>query len=74
MSFSEDPTAGGGPGEDPTQAVPGPDASGDPTQGGELGATAMEDPTADTQVGEQSDDDPSQGAELGSMPGEDPTA
>ena len=72
MSFSEDPTRGTGPGEDLTDAGPEAPAS-DPTQGGELGATAMEDPTQGEEVGEQQNEDPTQGIEVGEHPGEDPT-
>jgi hypothetical protein len=73
MSFSEDPTAGAGPGEDPTQGSVG-SAPDDATQGTELGATAMEDPTQGLEVGEEPYDDPSQGTEVGEQAGEDPTS
>ncbi|HTU94347.1 MAG TPA: hypothetical protein VMF14_00820 [Solirubrobacteraceae bacterium] len=72
MSFGDDPTQGAaGPGDDPTQASVMGDVSGDPTQGGELGATAMEDPS---QGAEGAGEDPTQGDEIGERPGEDPTA
>lgn len=73
MSFGDDPTQGAaGSGEDPTGAAM-PDASGDPTQGIEHGATAMEDPSQGIEVGEAPHEDPTGGGEIGEMPGEDPT-
>ena len=72
MSFGDDPTQGAaGPGDDPLQGGPIADGSGDPTQGDELGATAMEDPSQGDEIGEDPDEDPSQG---GATAGEDPTA
>jgi hypothetical protein len=73
MSFNEDPTAGAGAGQDPTQGAVGA-APDDVTQGIEHGAAAMEDPTQGSEVGEQPYEDPTQGAEVGETPGEDPTA
>jgi len=73
MSFSEDPTAGAGPGEDPTQGGVG-QAPDDVTQGTEHGAMATEDPTQGVEVGEEPYEDPTQGVEVGEEPGEDPTA
>jgi hypothetical protein len=74
MSFGDDPTQGpSGPGEDPMQGAPMADGSGDPTQGTERGATAMEDPSEGAEIGETPNEDPSQGGEIGELPGEDPT-
>jgi hypothetical protein len=74
MSFSEDPTGGGIPGDDPTQQAGGPEASGDPLQGTEVGATDREDPTGGNVIGEQPYDDPTEGIEVGETAGEDPTS
>ena len=53
MSFGDDPTQGAaGPGDDPLQGGPIADGSGDPTQGDEFGATAMEDPSQGDEIGE----------------------
>jgi hypothetical protein len=71
MSFSEDPTRGAIPGDDPTRGAGGPGA--DPTQGAEVGATPDEDPTAAPRGTGDPHDDPTQGAEVGELPGEDPT-
>jgi hypothetical protein len=73
MSFNEDPTAGAGAGDDPTQGGVEPEESGDPTQGTELGSTATEDPTAAATGAADPYDDPTQGVEVGESPGEDPT-
>ena len=74
MSFGDDPTQGStGPGEDPTQPSVMGDRSGDPTQGGEPGATPMEDPSEGAEIGEDPNEDPSQGGEIGERAGEDPT-
>ena len=73
MSFSEDPTQGAIPGDDPTRGMAEPAVSADPTQGAEVGSTAAEDPTAGPQGSGNPYDDPTQGAEVGELPGEDPT-
>jgi hypothetical protein len=73
MSFSEDPTHGAIPGDDPTRGMAEPAVSADPTQGAEVGATASEDPTAGPQGSGNPYDDPTQGDEVGELPGEDPT-
>jgi hypothetical protein len=76
MSYSDDPTQGGGvgsaPGEDPT-GTGRDDPTADATQGREVGEQSYEDPTQGGEVGEQPDEDATQGDEIGSPPGEDPT-
>ena len=75
MSFSEDPTQGGGavPGEDPAGAG-GPDSTVDSTLGRQVGERPDEDPEQGTEVGERPYEDPTQGDELSSRRGEDPTS
>jgi hypothetical protein len=74
MSFADDPTQGaGGAGDDPLQGGVTPDLSGDPSQGIEHGATAMEDPTGGIEIGEDPREDPTQGGEVGELAGEDPS-
>ena len=68
MSFSEDPTQGATPGEDPL-GTGGADATVDPTAGAGIGG---QDPTQGDVVGEGDYEDPTEGAEHGSQPGEDP--
>lgn len=74
MSFSEDPTQGGGtaPGEDPA-GTRIPDSSEDPTRSAPGGERPDEDPVQGSEVGEQPDEDPTQGDERSSLPDEDPT-
>jgi hypothetical protein len=74
MSFSEDPTqGGGGVGDDPT-GTGAADTARDPTLGTEVGEQPDEDPTQGRETGEEPYEDPSQGRESGSASGEDPTA